>query len=237
MQASFAEPGRRLSNIWLEWIELHKVLDKSMNGRVTAPFFSSAAFDHPQYCVLLVGKATAGDYWLGSYKRALRESPETAMRERLRRNREFLSGGGNRGPFWRFVERVAELRPDLGWDGVIWSNVAKIGCLKGNPSGPLLSAQEDLARRTLVQEVREYKPAVVVFVTANYADEIINDAFGFTSAGWESSPKGTPDPEVWLKRGSRDFPKVRFLWVRHPQGKTRRQIDYWTQKTWDLIME
>ena len=237
MQSKYAEPSRHLRKLWLEWIELHKMLDRGMKGELAAPFFSSVASHHPEDCVLLVGKATAGDYWLDSYRKSLRHSPEEAIRDRLMRNREFVSDGGNGRSFWRFFDRVAELRPDLGRDGVIWSNVAKIGSRTGNPTGLLLSAQGDLARRMLVAEVREYRPLLVVFVTANYAEKIINDAFGFTNNEvWENGPRGTPDDEVWWHRGSRDFPKVRFLWMRHPQGKTREQIDYWARKAGELII-
>ncbi len=233
MKANYS-PARPLKNIWLEWIELHKMLERGMRNQTTAPFFSAAASNHPDDCVLFVGKATAGDYWTASYRNALRRSEDEAIRERLTLNRQFIWGVGNKSAFWRFFNQVAKLRPDMHRDGVIWSNVAKIGSRTGNPNGLLLSVQGDLARRTLVEEVREYKPLVVVFVTGTYAESIIKDAFGFWSnEGWTD---GDPEGNVSWCGSSRDFPKTRFLWMRHPQGKLRGHIDECTQRTWDLIM-
>ncbi len=237
----FAKPRRGLKKIWYEWIELHETLERELkreenpNRRPTAPFFSAASRKKREGGILVVGKATDRDYWSDDYRKAVRKSPEDAIRDRLERNRKFVRCEGNRKAFWKFLCGLVDRDADPELDSVIWSNVAKIGSHKGNPAGRLLSAQEDLAKRTLVEEVREYKSALVVFVTANYADKIINDAFGFTNKGWERSPRGAPDREVWLLRRSPAFPKVRFLWVRHPQGKTRKQIDYWTKKARKLI--
>lgn len=241
MSGQYAKPGRKLKKLWREWIELHEILErdfkreKNPNRRPTAPFLSAAGKTKREGGILVVGKATDGDYWSHDYRDALQRSLDDAIDDRLELNRRFVRCEGNRRAFWKFLCGLVDRDADPDLDGVIWSNVAKIGSRKGNPSGRLLSAQRDLAGRTLIEEVREYRPQLVVFVTANYADKIISDAFGFTDAGWKNSPKGAPDREVWWLRHSPDFPKARFLWVQHPQGKTREQIDYWTKKARKLI--
>lgn len=234
MQANYSEPSHRLTTLWLEWIGLHRMLEKALKAEITAPFFSSAASDHPDDCVLLVGKATARDYWGDDYRKSLRKSEKEAMRDRLMRNREIVSSGYS-GSFWRLFNQVAELRPDMGRDGVIWSNVAKIGTKTGNPTGLLLSAQGDLARRTLVEEVREYKPLLVIFVNGNYAEQIVLDAFGWFKKDDRWKDCDAEGNVSWCS-GSQEFPKVQFLWVRHPQGKTAEHISFCCQKAWELIM-
>ena len=142
MKICHATPSRKLNKLWSEWIDLHTVLYKGRHKGIqtpAAPFFSAASNIRCGSRILLVGKATAKSWHPANYRRALRGSPESAIRERLNRNRKFVRHGGNGGPFWKRFGRLTELNGELGTDSVIWTNVAKIGSETGNPRGLLLS--------------------------------------------------------------------------------------------------
>lgn len=224
MQEDVAWPRTRLRKLWREWINLHTVLDKGMPGRMAAPFFSAAS---PQICtdpILVVGKATGGNWWLDEYKK-LRKSPDEAIRNRLSRNRKFVREGGNGSAFWKLFERLTILLPEPDSRSLIWSNVAKIGCLKDNPEGILLSAQKDLAERTLRMEIEEYRPVLVVFVTGSYAGDVINHALGLRDGEWQHSSKSDPDEGLWWREGA-----PALLWTRHPQGVAATKIAFWLKR-------
>ncbi len=182
---------------------------------------------------MLVGKATRDEWGADTYRGNAKPGIR-AIRERLCLNRDFIEKGGTSSGFWGFFFRLAALGP--GVDGMIWSNVAKLASNTGRPPrGILYRKQAELATRTLREEVCEYKPSLVVFVTANYAEPIINAAFGFAKNGWEKGRDGALDDEVWWLRSGGDIPNVRFLWLRHPQGKSTEQIQYWTTKAKKLL--
>jgi len=234
MGAIYAEPSRQLKNIWLEWITLHRCLQRNCPD-VSSPFFSAMGATSCRKRVMLVGKATREEWGASSYRGNAKPGIQ-AIRERLYLNRDFIEKGGTSSGFWAFFFRLAAFGP--GVDGMIWSNVAKLASNTGRPPrGRLLREQADLAQRTLREEVREYRPSLVVFVTENYAERIITNAFGFTKQGWKKDRNGTPDDEVWWLCSTPDFPSVRFLWLRHPQGKTTEQIQYWTVKAKELLFE
>lgn len=227
MEEDFARPSSALLKIWREWINLHTVLDKGMPDSIAAPFFSAASSQKCPNQILVVGKATDKDWWLGDYRK-LRKSPDEAIRNRLRRNRQIVRAGGNRKAFWKLFERLAELFPQPDSCNLVWSNIAKIGCLKGNPEGILLSVQKDLAERTLRAEIEEYRPLLIIFATGSYATDVITRVVG--SDGWDQSKKSDPDDELWWRKG----PPV-MLGIRHPQGVTKDRIDFWMKKVGILL--
>lgn len=235
MRSEYAKPSRRLWNLWLEWIQLHKILASGMKGELAAPFFSAANPRCKEGCIMVIGKATAGDYWLGDYKKS--KSQEGAVEQRLKLNREVVAGGGNRSAFWTFFKGVEKLRPNPGLDGIIWSNVAKIGHVNRNSSGLLLSAQADLAERTLRAEIEEYHPSLTFFVAGSdpCMSRIILHALnlGPGEADWFRSEKVEPKakfPDVWW---SKIGPAV--LWTQHPERKSKEAVTYWLEKAKDLI--
>lgn len=227
MEEDFAWPSRDLLNHWREWIELHAVLDKGMPGVIAAPFFSAVSSQASANRILVVGKATAKEYWLAEYKRR-RKSPDDAIRERLRLNRQFVRDGGSSSAFWKMFRQLTNLFPEPNSHNCIWSNVAKIGCRKGNPNGILLSAQKDLAKRTLKAEIKEYQPVLIVFTTGGYADDVISDAIGHD--GWQQSKKSDPDDELWWRESA-----PAMLVTRHPQGVAKDKIDFWIKKAATLV--
>lgn len=242
MSNEYAMPGRALKQLWCEWIELHSVLEKGMKEEgaleklPTAPFFSAASNRHRKQ-ILFVGKATDGDWCPDSYGSALRKSRDDAISERLRCNRKFVQSVGNKTAFWALFHRLTGISQEFGLEGGIWSNVAKIGSKKGNPSGLLLSAQADLAERTLRAEVEEYQPELIFFVAGSdaFMSRIILRALNLTSAeaAWSISERAEPEAgvrDVWWRNTT---PPV--LWTQHPQGKQSRETGYWLTKAKSLV--
>jgi hypothetical protein len=234
MRAKYAEPSRSLAKIWGRWIDLHKQLQQE-GCQTAAPFFSAASSEKCSRRILFFGKATNQDWDINSYEAARGRSKDAVIRNRLKSNRDFVSGGGINSAFWSFFSRLARFDPDLGSDSVVWSNIAKIGSRSHNPDPGLLDAQSELATETLRQEIREYKPALTVFVTGSFANGIINDALGTKDGLWSESRKADGDDDVWWLKTTSTFPDARFLWTRHPQGKTRDKINFWVEKAEELL--
>jgi hypothetical protein len=236
-QTQHAAPSRELSKLWYEWIDLHGILQKGRHRGMqapAAPFLSAVSNISCKSRILLVGKATAKSWWPEAYRRALRNSPDEAISERSGRNREFVQNGGNGGSFWKFFGRLADLDPDSGQDSVIWTNVAKIGSEIGNPRGLLLSAQADLAERTLRAEIKDYSPVLTVFVAGSDKDmsRIINRALGISDGEWIKSEEREPEakvPDVWWREQ-----QPTALWTAHPQGASSDETEYWIKKVRDL---
>jgi hypothetical protein len=83
--------------------------------------------------------------------------------------------------FWIFAHEVSKRaakkwNQDVnGLENLVWSNLCKIGQIRGNPSDKLVDEQFDLAVETLRLEIQTYGPKIVLFVTDEYADSIINE--------------------------------------------------------------
>jgi hypothetical protein len=231
--------GAKLNELWKEWIELHDELrnDKNLAKSLSAPFFSAAPQSKSPRRIMLVGKATRADFDSQDYRRALKKSVEEAIRERTKLNRDVINDA-KKGPFWVYFRRLMKSCCRSESDMIIWSNVAKIGATASNPSGSLLERQSDLAVRTLKAELKEYKPALVVFVTGGNQEltGIINQSLGVSDYDWMKSEK-SQDKRIrnnfgdvwWLTK-----PRI-ALWTRHPQGAKREQIDFWVEKAQELL--
>lgn len=230
MKAKYAVPGIRLMKIWSEWIDLHAELEGE-GLPVTAPFFSAASSEGPAGPILLVGKATDGDWGTEGFKSFQRRQERAIVCDRLRLNRSFIDGGAKNSAFWCFYYRLAALA--LGADGVIWSNVAKIGRINGNPKGRMLTMQAELAIRTLQAEVAEYRPTLTVFVAGSdpVMSDIIVSALNAPAKKWTKSEgiRACTIPDVWWMKG-----ETPALWTQHPERKPAEQVDFWLDKARDL---
>jgi hypothetical protein len=234
---NYAMPSKRLKRLWSEWIDLHNVLSSGKRKNIqtpAAPFFSASSKVKCKSRILLVGKATDRDWYGKEYQLSIRRSKEDAIHDRLHRNRYIVQTGGNRKSFWQFFDRLASVNQEIGRDSVVWSNIAKIGSLIGNPSGLLLSIQADLAERTLRAEIEEYDPKVIIFVTGTNEcmDRIIMRTLGVPRDLWirsEKEDRSGKIPDVWWT-GSRPL----ALWTRHPQGAKAQEIEYWVKKLREL---
>ena len=122
--------------------------------------------------------------------------------------------------FWSFAANLSrtlnrnceELR------NVAWSNLCKISASEGVPSNDLIEAQFDLACETLLTEIAECEPSVVVFVTHHFGEEILNKVVDtVNSLSWQRSENDVSRSvdDVWWKNGGQGSPA--FLWMRHPQ--------------------
>lgn len=229
MQSNYASPRPELKRLWHEWIELYRILYRGMSTKPAAPFFSAASSQKCNKRILFVGKATNGPWEPTPFHARLRASEEAAIVERLTLNRSFVEGSF-RSHFWSLFRRLGKLNPEEGLNSIIWTNIAKIGTQTGNPPRLLLSVQADLAERTLRTEIEEYRPTLVIFVAANFGDQIVNRAIGVPKNAWKSSGKRDHDEDVWWVRGTPSY-----LWTRHPERKRREQIEQWMQQAQTLL--
>jgi hypothetical protein len=72
-------------------------------------------------------------------------------------------------------------------------------------------------------------------VTATFANGIINDALGTKDGGWSESRGVDREDDVWWLKTTPSFRNTRFLWTRHPQGKTGDKIDFWVEKAEEVL--
>jgi hypothetical protein len=212
----------------LEWIEkFDEMWLHDRDRELAGPFLSVG--DHLRYRsgsgpILLVGKATDKDWKREEFLSASKWSAPKRVDERRSVTRAHLDSMRERpsSAFWRFWR-------DLYGIGVpvIWTNLAKIGVVVGNPGHRYLISQVELARKTLREEIAEYHPSIVV-ITGDYAKcEIVLPVFG-ERAAWHE-----PDDHefCWIDR-TPSFPAV--LWTDHPERKLKERVQCWFKKASNL---
>jgi hypothetical protein len=223
-----------------EWLKLFARMIKEPilePGSLAAPFLTVAPDGYTETSakrILYVGKATAGDWYLDKFL----EKP--TIEERRERTKLFLDAIRKReykSPFWRFAEglcragSVSQLPNSPELSNLVWSNICKIGVLNGNPEGPYQAIQVDLATETLLAEIKTYRPSLIVFVTWNYAEEVVhrivddsNDLF------WE---KEGDHNGFWYRRPRNSLPAI--LWTKHPERKTKLMTNLWLDVARSLL--
>jgi hypothetical protein len=176
--------------------------------------------------ILLVGKATGGDWGKDSFlsktgvPNRIEERRDFTRKHLLWRQEEY-----QRTAFWRCWKRLHEISAP-----VIWTNLAKIGVRKRNPEKVYLSAQIDLACETLELEIEEYKPKLVVLATGDYAgDEIVCPIFKTGRGEWNE----VVDGEFWWLGRTATRPAI--LWTGHPQGKSPTTRNKCLEKAKELM--
>jgi hypothetical protein len=218
----------RLHQIQAKWFDAFKEIEGIVEPNcLAAPFFSVrerfSEISHRR-TILLVGKATAGDW----NKDAFRSKINSPLRERMHERRCATLGQLERmrnrpfSAFWRFWKGLHEFSPS-----VVWTNLAKIGMVSSNPSGDCLKVQSKLAIETLQAEIEEYDPKLII-VTGEYAtNEILYPIW--PKGNW----KGARDPEYcWIKKTHLGPP---VLWVDHPERKRIQRIHLWVEKVRELL--
>lgn len=202
-------------------IELARQLSSDPSLGLVAPFVSGSLAREGDTEVLLVGKATAGEWYSDKYR--LDPSPE-ARRSCTVDFLRWVVSGGYSSAFWSFAKGISaktatdDVSP---LSNLVWSNVAKLGVTIGNPEGRVLAAQTELCAELLRAEIAYYKPKVVVFVTGSYGTVIVEKAIGMPATAWARSASSS----AWL-RAEGDLPPMILL--PHPQGKSRENIEAWT---------
>ena len=223
-----------LSELQSQWIQLYDELGGIYEDQVlAAPFIpvpedrSKVGSDKP---ILLVGKATAGD-WLRHRFLSMRGRPKG---KRLEERRQATLGhllwrrteDRSPTPFWRFRRGLEQIS-----EPVIWTNLTKIGTERLNPHWRLVERQSQLAQQTLRAEIEEYNPVLVVLVTSSFGSkEIALPLFG-PEGSWKKSQD--KDKSIWWQERTQARPAI--LWVDHPQYKPKHEIYRWLKKAKKLI--
>lgn len=198
---------------------------------LAAPFLSTRL---PGYddcgagTVMIVGKATSGNNTLGNIPVqdnydvcTVKLRPPGVIEEVLE--------GSERSHFLHFALLLScQVARTTGvhcapFTNLIWTNLLKIGCTLDNPAAALREQQADLAFETLLAEVNEYKPSLVVITTDYYCNglmcrtlrEMIGCAPSPTDQkrGWWAHEAGEKGPAV--------------LWTKHPAGKPGKVWKEW----------
>ena len=216
-----------LLDLQAKWIEKFDEMRRADDQeRLAAPFLSvpgELGGLKGNGSIMLVGKATAGNWRSESFNATVRR-PTERLEERWKATYDHLRAEREkqRSAFWRFWGRL-----DTIGSPVIWTNLAKIGVKSGNPHGWYLESQKELACQTLEAEIKEYKPFLVVLVTADYAKrEIVYCQW--PQRNWNVSKI---DGTCWIASNGREPP---VLWTDHPQAKPKERIEYWLRKAREL---
>lgn len=191
---------------WKRWENLRHELSSTGRWKLAGLFRGHEApgFRQATKRVLYVGKATAGPFDCADASEAF---------------------GCNSGPFWTFARQLSSLAngdpQTLGH--IAWSNLCKIGTSIGNPDDALVRAQADLAVETLQREWVELKPTLVVCVAEGYQEQLIYRTFGVTQNHEDGfTADKLPAGTFWTRTAQDGMPA--FLWMKHPQGKSREYI-------------
>lgn len=223
-----------------EWLTLFHRLRSEFTD-LGAPFLSvkPAGYDPLKIpSVLYVGKATKDAWYLDEFL------GKGTVQERYDRTNGFLDDvreGLYRSPFWDFAlrlsARLAELNSNKfeSLQNLVWTNISKIGAQDGNPGMALRRAQHDLSLRTLILEIAEYRPRLIVFVTNSYEESIVREiANAPDDSDWAAEDKGR-DWHWWRPRNG-EIPAI--LWTCHPQAVIKNkqfELERWITKCIDLI--
>jgi hypothetical protein len=191
-----------LDSLERKWIDLFDDLRLApdTSTQIAAPFLSIRTTE--ERSILYVGKATAKDWYrddcaFGPPHPSNQEAMNARIKERHECAKEFVQNEApayNSG-FWQFarelnVEAAKKWKLPLGnpLQHITWTNICKIGALKGNPSGLLFRRQQDLAIETLRQEIKSYRPQLICFVTWNFAWDLVKKVFGDpTDGSWDQT--------------------------------------------------
>lgn len=233
----------RLQKLQEQWLDKWDEMQGTINWphiTLAAPFISIGP--HPteslsKRTIMMVGKATHRDWNLRQFRDFKGKPPLERIEERQDETTDFLDyrAPKHRSFFWalhRGLQSSTGAR-------LIWTNLAKIGVCRPpdennsiNPFKEFLDSQKKLAQETLVAEVQEYKPDLVMLVTAEYAlSEIVAPVF-CPDGKWETETEGGCSFYVLQQRDGR--PPV--LRTGHPGFKTRAERAVWIKAAQDRLV-
>jgi hypothetical protein len=229
-----------------KWIRLFDDLrcDPHLKGRIAGLFLSVPATDARS--ILYVGKATAGEWYrddsvIGPPFPADEQTNNARVRKRHELTKEFIEGTAkecSRGGFWPFARELNAAMASR-WGSptenslrhITWTNICKIGTLKGNPGGPLFEKQRGLALETLRQEIELYRPRLICFVTWSYKWELVKEVVGQPlDESWDQTLN---EDWMWSRAATGELPAV--LLTGHPQAKSREHRRKWVKKAVELL--
>lgn len=133
--------------------------------------------------ILFVGKATNG--WITNSREieilfGLSENKIFARDDQMIwvNNLENNKKGYNtrKSAFWRLIKQISQLEygKDEWYSKIAWSNLYKISCETGNPTGKLMNQQLDLCIKILEEEIRILNPKYVIFLTSGWEKAFVN---------------------------------------------------------------
>ena len=227
-----------LDRIQQKWLNLYwtAVTDPILNGhKLAAPFLSVADKDYnpgSNRTILYVGKATAGEWYRSDF------GNDTTLRSWQDVTRRFLSEQifekRYTSAFWKFGWALHEIAPaDRPFQNIVWSNIAKIGVTTGNPTGSYLLFQQKLATETLVEEIRYYRPFLVVFVSSDYADEVVREALNTIGASQEDLSWNKLRNDLWWREPTDHLPGL--ICANHPGYKRAETLQDWLGRAKTLM--
>lgn len=218
-----------LASLEQEWISLFSKLRAGAFPRIrgaglAAPFLSTPCAEYEpggQDTIMLVGKATFNVNTVG-----MREiGNDYTVDDAKERTRSALDAVGEHGEHSAFTSFMLDLSKAAAnafgkqkpqFSNMIWSNLAKIGQIGRNPSGPLIDAQDHLAVATLVAEVETYRPRLVIFATGFYGYGRVNRVI--------EKLTGLPPGVKYSLTGDWRYCKPGYppaiLWTGHPERKS-----------------
>ena len=218
------------------WIKLFFEARSSPNidpDQLAAPFLSvpPAGYDPKSMpSILYIGKATKGDWDRDSFLL----SP--TIEERRACTIDFLDNYVKTrkydSAFWRFVldlSRQAALNNGADIEplqNIVWTNICKLGVLKGNPEGVYYEFQHALALDTLRSEIEAYRPSLAVIVTNDYGMDLIGEiADDSNNSSWH---KENEKFGFWWREPAGEIPAM--LWTYHPERKPRELLQTWIEQ-------
>ncbi len=238
---------RNVDSLERKWIELFDELRCAADtkDKIAAPFLSIRAAE--ERSILYVGKATAKDWYrddsaFGPPHPINKEAMDARVKERYECAQEFVQNVAptyNSG-FWQFARELSaeaakkwKVPFESPLQHITWTNICKIGALKGNPRGLLFSKQRDLAIETLREEINLYKPQLICFVTWNYAWDLVREVFGdSTDEFWDQARN---DEWIWCRRPRDGMPTA--LLTGHPERKPENLRKKWLNTARELLPE
>lgn len=234
-----------LESIGSQWIDLFDELCCAPNikDQIAAPFLSIPAPD--MRSVLYVGKATSkdgpgGDAPFGQPYPGDKQARGARIKERREATKKFLEEIAptyNSG-FWQLagelnvaIAKAYELPAATTLRHITWTNLCKIGALKGNPSGLLFRRQRDLAVETLRVEIELYKPQLIWFATWDYGWDLVKQVFGDSAdESWDQTGN---EEWFWLRRATDGFPAA--LLTGHPERKGAQLRSVWLSRAMKFL--
>jgi hypothetical protein len=225
-----------------KWIELFDRLryDPEIDAeKIAPPFVSVPAIEARS--ILYVGKATSKDGPSGDLPPASgKQSLQERVNERRECTKQFLTNIARcyDSGFWRFAEKLnavaaSKWKPSVKTplQYIVWTNVCKIGTLKGNPKGHLFDEQRSLAVETLRLEIELYRPQLICFVTWNYKWDLVKEVICDPSdASWDQTDN---QQWIWWRRAKGTLPAI--LLTGHPQGKQAHYLGTWLERASQLL--
>jgi|GEM_PF-4536447 len=227
-----------LNCLWQKWFDLYSSLSaKQEYANHLAGLFVGhvpADFAVQQTKILYVGKATRGQF------KSVTDSSDdrTDFDQTFQLHQNYaadLFAGLSCGAFWPFADKISKQMGSDSRSNLAWTNLCKIGMTTKNPSAKLIAEQKVLATLTLRAEIESYRPTLVVLVTNNFARDILLEAVdGQDLASWTKSEMEASKrvDGIWWRPASPSFPAL--LWMRHPQGATREELDYAIEKMCEI---